>query len=202
MENKQNLNINDNYTNFTDLSEFRVNVEAEMAELDRLFSDSTPNHHQSSSLVSSQNDFGLEINDNYTHFTNLSEFRIDVEAEMAEVDRLFGDVPSIPQVKTIPNSHEQTTQNTSVQNIPQTTAVNHNPQNSNLNDFTNLLINLQNEVSSLNANLNRLEKTSFPTKTKNAEIINNTHKTDELLHITKMLFEKLTHIEHLLNVRS
>ena len=98
MENKHNLNINDDYTNFTNLPEFRLDVEAEMAEVDRLFADLDSNsaaqsfNHTPPSAFSSKRDV-LEINDSYTNYTNVAEFRIDVEAEMAEVDRLLGDIP-------------------------------------------------------------------------------------------------------------
>jgi len=100
LENKHNLNINDDYTNFTNLPEFRLDVEAEMAEVDRLFADLDSNSaaqslHQTF-IPTSNSGFRrdvLEINDSYTNYTNVAEFRIDVEAEMAEVDRLLGDIP-------------------------------------------------------------------------------------------------------------
>lgn len=201
MENKQNLNINDNYTNYTNLSEFRVNVEAEMAELDRLFSDSPTNPSPTPNTVPSSP--SLEINDSYTNFTDLSEFRVNVEAEMAEIDRLFGDEPSIPQAKpTIPTSGE-ISQNSNSNNSNSTpTLINHYPNNLDLKDFTNLMMNLQKEINSLSTNLSRIEKISVTVKSPENDPTKGAQKTDELLRITKMLFEKLNHIEHLLSTRS
>ncbi|WP_299453770.1 hypothetical protein [uncultured Microscilla sp.] len=102
MENKHNLNINDDYTNFTNLPEFRLDVEAEMAEVDRLFAhldsnSATQSLNQTSTPATTLNSSAkrdvLEINDSYTNYTSVAEFRIDVEAEMAEVDRLLGEIP-------------------------------------------------------------------------------------------------------------
>lgn len=155
MEHKQGIHINDNYTNFTSLSEFRVDVKAEMAEVDRLLdglgsSFSKPSKPHTPDFGGQQNANYIEVNDNYTNFNSLSEYRVDIAAEMEEVDKFFGDdVPAINNFSGQMNSH--------VPNTAYGTSNNHQSTSDDHSLHTQMQA-LQIEVQMLNDRFERIEK--------------------------------------------
>lgn len=161
MERKQGIHINDNYTNFTNLSEFRVDVEAEMAEVDKLLGDfgsnfsPSYNNHQSYPPNQTNNPGYIEVNDHYTNFTNLSEFRVDVAAEMDEVDRLLGDTSSMNNSSRMANDGFAQN-NTYTPNMPANHQSNLPPVNNEVGMLQMQVKSLQNEVQYLNTKLDRV----------------------------------------------